>query len=44
MPAPPPDEHYSLLVAVTLHQGDVYRGMEVKKDEKAGAGKVLKVF
>lgn len=44
MPAPPPDEHYSLLVAVTFHQGEVYRGMEAKKDEKAGAGKILKVF
>jgi len=40
----PPDEHYSLLVAIAIHQGGVYRGMHVRKDEKAGAAKVLRVF
>ena len=44
MPTAPPDEHYSLLVAITIHQGEVYRGMQVRKDEKAGTAKVLRVF
>ena len=44
MPLPPPDEHYSLLVAIAIHQGDVYRGMRVAKVERAGAAKVLRVF
>lgn len=44
MPAPPPDEHYSLLVAVAIHQGEVYRDLQIRKAERAGAAKVLKAF
>jgi hypothetical protein len=44
MPTPPPDESYSLLVAVAIHQGEVYQGMRVQKVKKAGAAKILKVF
>jgi hypothetical protein len=44
IPVPPPDAHYSLLVAVAIQQGEVYRDMQVRKVQKAGAAKVLRVF
>jgi len=44
MPMPPPNEQYSLLLAVAIHQGEVHQGMRITKVQKAGAAKVLKTF
>lgn len=38
---PLPDEHFSLVLAVAIHQGEVYGGMRVQQDVKAGAAKIL---